>query len=152
MGIFFFFHWHYSPLLALACRTMSSHFFLSATNSLHLLTPSTGRYPSTSSFHLLLDLPYPPPFSLSDLTSLSFALLSILLYFLLCLSLVVWDPTEKNEQTERKYSNWCHLPYSCCLSCPIPDDALINQSKPHSLYLWMKYIFGLTENSVFSLD
>ena len=38
---FFFFHWHYSPLWALACRTMSFHFFLSATNSLHLLTPST---------------------------------------------------------------------------------------------------------------
>ena len=40
---FFFFHWHYSPLWALACRTMSFHFFLSATNSLHLLTPSTWR-------------------------------------------------------------------------------------------------------------
>ena len=40
---FFFFHWHYSPLWALACRTMSFHFFLSATNSLHLLTPSTLR-------------------------------------------------------------------------------------------------------------
>ena len=39
--IFFFFHWHYSPLWALACRTMSFHFFLSATNSLHLFTPST---------------------------------------------------------------------------------------------------------------
>ena len=38
-----FFHWHYSPLWALACRTMSFHFFLSATNSLHLLTPSTWR-------------------------------------------------------------------------------------------------------------
>ena len=38
---FFFFHWHYSPLWALACRTMSFHFSLSATNSLHLLTPST---------------------------------------------------------------------------------------------------------------
>jgi hypothetical protein len=37
----FFFHWHYSPLWALACRTMSFHFSLSATNSLHLLTPST---------------------------------------------------------------------------------------------------------------
>ena len=37
---FFFFHWHYSPLWALACRTMSFHFLLSATNSLHLLTPS----------------------------------------------------------------------------------------------------------------
>ena len=37
----FFFHWHYSPLWALACRTMSVHFFLSATSSLHLLTPST---------------------------------------------------------------------------------------------------------------
>ena len=32
---------------------------------------------------------YPPPFSLGDLTSLSFALLSILLYFILCSSLLV---------------------------------------------------------------
>jgi hypothetical protein len=31
----FFFHWHYSPLWALACRTRSFHFFLSVTNSLH---------------------------------------------------------------------------------------------------------------------
>ena len=38
---FFFFHWHYSPLWALACRTMSFHFFLCATNSLRLLNPST---------------------------------------------------------------------------------------------------------------
>jgi hypothetical protein len=30
-----FFHWHYSPLWALACRTRSFHFFLSVTNSLH---------------------------------------------------------------------------------------------------------------------
>ena len=54
--IFFFFHWHYSPLWALACRTMSFHFFLSATNSLHLLTPSIWRSLSTSSFHLFLGL------------------------------------------------------------------------------------------------
>ena len=54
---FFFFHWHYSPLWALACRTMSFHFFLSATNSLHLLTPSTWRSLSTSSFHPFLGLP-----------------------------------------------------------------------------------------------
>ena len=96
----FFFHWHYSPLWALACRTMSLHFFLSATNSLHLLTPSTWRSLSTSSFLLFVGLPhllvpsspwvkifwasYPPPFSLGDITSLSFALSSILLYFLLC--------------------------------------------------------------------
>jgi len=38
---FFFFHWHYSPLWALARRTMSFHFFLSATNSHDLLTPNT---------------------------------------------------------------------------------------------------------------
>ena len=36
---------------------MSFHFFLSATNSLHLLTPSTCRSLSTSSFHLFLGLP-----------------------------------------------------------------------------------------------
>ena len=53
----FFFHWHYSPLWALTCRTMSFHFFLSATNSLHLLTPGTWRSLSTSSFHLFLGLP-----------------------------------------------------------------------------------------------
>ena len=54
---FFFFHWHYSPLWDLACRTMSFHFFLSATNSLHVLIPSTWRSLSTSSFHLSLGLP-----------------------------------------------------------------------------------------------
>ena len=37
-------HWHYSPLWALPCRTMSFLFFLSATNSLHLLTPSAWRF------------------------------------------------------------------------------------------------------------
>jgi hypothetical protein len=52
----FFFLWHYSPLWALACRTISFHFFLSATNSLHLLTPSTWRSLSTPSFHLFLGL------------------------------------------------------------------------------------------------
>ena len=36
---------------------MSFHFFLSATNYLHLLTPSTWRSLSTSSFHLFLGLP-----------------------------------------------------------------------------------------------
>ena len=84
-----------------------SIFFLSATNSLHLLTPITWRSLSTSSFHFSWVVPffsslpvlewrsfwasYPPPFSLGDLTSLSFALLSILLYFLLCLSLLDLD-------------------------------------------------------------
>ena len=108
--VFFFFHWHYSPLWALACWTMSFHFFLSATNSLHLLTPSTWRSLSTSSFHFFLGLPlflvpsvlewssfwasYRPPFSLGDLTSLSFALLSILLYFHLCSPLLVLDSSD----------------------------------------------------------
>ena len=55
--LWFFFHWHYSPPWVLACRTISFHFFLSATNSLHLLTPSTWRSLSTSSFHLILALP-----------------------------------------------------------------------------------------------
>ena len=57
LGISFFVHWHYSPLWTLACRKMSFHFFLSITNSLHLLTPSTWRSLSTSSFHLFLGLP-----------------------------------------------------------------------------------------------
>ena len=51
------FNWHYSPLWTLACWTMPFHFFLSATNSLHLLTPNTWRSLSTSSFHLFLGLP-----------------------------------------------------------------------------------------------
>ena len=54
---FFFFHWHYSQLWATACRIMSFHFFLSFTSSLHLLTPSTWRSLSTSSFHLFLGFP-----------------------------------------------------------------------------------------------
>ena len=60
-GIYFFFflflHWHYSPLWALACRTISFHFSLSITNSLHLLTPSTWRSLSASSFHPFQGLP-----------------------------------------------------------------------------------------------
>ena len=103
---FFFFHWHCSPLWALACRTMPFHFFLSTTNS-----------PSSHSQHFLLPLSifswvfpfysclpflewrsswasYPPPFSLGDLTSLSCALLSILLYFLLSSSLLVLDSSD----------------------------------------------------------
>ena len=55
--VFFFFHWHYSPLWALACRTISFNFSLSITNSLQLLTPSTWRSLSTSSFHPFLGLP-----------------------------------------------------------------------------------------------
>ena len=51
------FHWLYSPQWALACRTMSFHFFLSVTNSVHLLTPSTSRSLSVSSFHPFLGLP-----------------------------------------------------------------------------------------------
>ena len=37
---------------------------------------------------------YPPPFSPGDLTSLSFVLVSILLYFLLCSSLLVLDSSD----------------------------------------------------------
>ena len=54
--IFFFLHWHYSPLWALSCRTISFNFFLSVTSSLHLLIPSTWRSLSTSSFHPFLGL------------------------------------------------------------------------------------------------
>ena len=54
---FFFFHWRYSPLWALACRAIPLHFSLSIANSLHLLTPSTWRSLSTSSLHYFLGLP-----------------------------------------------------------------------------------------------
>jgi len=52
-----FFHSRYSPLWALACRTILLHFSLSTTNSLHLLTPITWRSLSTSSLHPILGLP-----------------------------------------------------------------------------------------------
>ena len=55
--VFFFFHWLYSPWWALVCRTMSFHFFISVTNSLHLLTPSTWRSLSTSFHPIILGLP-----------------------------------------------------------------------------------------------
>ena len=54
---FFFFHWHYNPLWVLACLIISFHFFLSATNSPHLLISSTWRSLSTSSFHPFLGFP-----------------------------------------------------------------------------------------------
>ena len=38
---FLFFRWRYSPLWALACRTIPLHLSLSITNSLLLLTPKT---------------------------------------------------------------------------------------------------------------
>jgi len=55
--LFLFFCWRYSPLWALACRTIPLHFSLSIPNSLHLLTPSTWRFLYTSSLHLFLGLP-----------------------------------------------------------------------------------------------
>ena len=107
LDLIFFFRWRYSPLWALGCRTMSLHFVLSVTNSLHLLTPSTWKSLSTSSLRLFLGLPlrlvpssswvkiiwasYPPPFSSGGPTNLSFALLSILLYFLFYSTLLVLD-------------------------------------------------------------
>ena len=94
----FFFLWHYSPLWSLACRTMSFHFFsylpptlpifsLPALEDLFQLPLSIFSWvPLPRPFQLLSgDLfahpIHPPPFSLGDVTSLSFALLSILLYF-----------------------------------------------------------------------
>jgi len=53
----FFFRWRYSPLWALACRTIPLHLSLSITSSLHLLTPNTWRSLSTSSLHPFLGLP-----------------------------------------------------------------------------------------------
>ena len=104
---FYFFRWRYSPLWALACRTIPLHFSLSITSSLHLLTPSTWRSLSTSFLHPFLiflfvsSLPvlewrsfwasYPPPFSPGDPAHFSFAPLSILLYFLLYSTLLILD-------------------------------------------------------------
>ena len=111
---FFFFHWHYSPMWALSCRAMSFHFFLSATNSLHRLTPNTRRSLSTSSFHFFLVLPlllvpsswvkiFLGILSSSNLSKwpnqfilYPFTLLSILLYFLFYSSLLVLDSSDSS--------------------------------------------------------
>ena len=54
----FSFHWRYSPLWAMACRTIrvSLHFSLSVSNSFHLLTPSIWKSFSTSPLHPFLSL------------------------------------------------------------------------------------------------
>ena len=49
---------------------------------------------------------YPHPLSLGDLTSLSFALLSILLYFLLCSSLLVLDSSDISIP---RFHIWGHI-------------------------------------------
>ena len=84
---FFFFRWCYSPLWALACRTIPLHLFLSITNSLHLLTPQhlkisfhffSPSFPGSSSssrpFQFfsadLFGASYPAPFSPGDPTNL----------------------------------------------------------------------------------
>jgi hypothetical protein len=54
--VFVCFCWRYSPLWALASRTIPLHFSLCITNSLYLLTPSTWRSLSTSSLHSFLVL------------------------------------------------------------------------------------------------
>ena len=80
---YFFFHWHYSPLRALACRTMSFHFFpmppslpiisLPAFEDLFLLPLSifSSVFPFFSSLPVLewrsFWASYLPPFSLRDL-------------------------------------------------------------------------------------
>ena len=95
--ILFFFHWHYSPLWALAYRTMSFHFFptchqlpvfsLPALEDLFLLPLSIFSWVfSFFSFLPVLEWRsfwafYPPPFTLDNLSRLFFALLSILLYY-----------------------------------------------------------------------
>ena len=134
---FFFFHWHYSPLWALACRTMSFHFFLSATNSLHLLTPSTWRSLSISSFHPFLGLPLLlVPYSFWVKIFLGILSSSIISRWpnqlILCPSIhfTVFSPLLISSITGKQiwYLNkdrptWCHLLYyftiycSACFEC-----------------------------------
>ena len=143
--IYFFssFHWHYSPTVGFGLSInvhfhSKFHFFLSATNSIYLLTPNTWRSPSTSSFHLFLGLPLllvpssswvkifwascPPPFSLGDLTCLSFALLNnlyIYIYIYMCVCVCVYtvyivgyiDSTERSgAMKDAEYV--CHFRFS----------------------------------------
>ena len=93
MMAFFFFHWHYSPLWALACRTVSFHFSpslsifsLPALEDLFLLPLSIFSWVSLFSSLPVLEwrsfwASYPSPFCLGDLTSLPFALLSFFTIF-----------------------------------------------------------------------
>ena len=67
--------------------------------SFYFLVPSfPGSSPSSRPFQFLSEDLFwascPPPFSLGDLTSLSSALLSILLYFLLCSSFLALDSSD----------------------------------------------------------
>ena len=117
---FFFVHWHYSPLWTLACRTISFHFFLSATNSFHLsllaledllllpLSIFSWVFPFFSSLPVLewrsFWTSYPPPLSLGDLTSLPFAILSTLLFF---------SPVLISSSS--RFVRLFHSPFSCLL-------------------------------------
>jgi len=101
VGLLLLLRWRYSPRWALACRTIPLHFSLSITNSLspsshsqhlklsfHFFSPSFLGFSSSSRpFQFLSEnlfwATYPPPFSPGDPANLSFAPLSILLYFLL---------------------------------------------------------------------
>ena len=67
LDFFFFFHWHYSPLWALACRTMSFHFFPIC----HQLSPSSHSQHLKISFYFLF-----PSFSGSSPSSRPFQFLS----------------------------------------------------------------------------
>ena len=67
--------------------------------SFYFLFPSfPGSSPSSRPFQFLSEdlfwASYTPPFFPGDLTNLSFALLSILLYFILCSSLLVLDSSD----------------------------------------------------------
>ena len=107
---FFFFHWHSAhcglwpveqcPSICSYLPPTLSIFSLPALEELFLLPLSIFSWV----FPFFLSLPvlkwryfgasYRPPFSLGDLTSLSFALLSIFLYFLLCSSLLVHSSSD----------------------------------------------------------
>ena len=54
---------------------------------------------------------YPPPFSPGDLTGLSFALLSILLYFLLCSYLLVLDSSDFSIPRLELCTHGCYPTY-----------------------------------------
>ena len=91
--IFFFFHWHYNPLWVLArrmsfffpiCHQLFSIFSLPELEDLFLLPLSifSWVFPFFSSLPVLewrsFWASYPPPFSLGDLTSLSFLTYNII--------------------------------------------------------------------------
>ena len=103
---------------------MSFHFFLSATKSLHLLTPSTWRSLSTSSFQLFLGLPFLPVPPSSWVKIFLFILSSSILsrwpnQLILCpfIHFTIFSPLFISSSSRFVWINMCVCVYICICVC-----------------------------------